>query len=231
VFPSVQPFNLTDREYAKMFERQVPEGLYSHLSLIPLHGTADADADRERRKIDDADYGILINYFLPNGISVLELTVSLLGELITMLFPIGGLSNNHLLKFQPDLNPADWIYKGIYLQIGFGRRLPCSCDGRLHSMTSAMVGYDILVATTGSIEPKDHNPSILQPINKLAWENVIQTAYSSSCCLMIRDLIETRNKWLILARAVLMGRNPIVEWKRFKAAGGWYFLQYPTLCP
>ena len=231
VYHSAQPFNMAYHEYVKMFERKPPQGLYSHLSLITISGTTDADADRENEKIDNSQYNKLLDQFLPDGVLCLQCTASVMSDVIAVPLPDAGISGSSRFKFQPDLNPADWICNGIYLQTGFAMMVDCPCDQRRQSITVAMLGYDIMVALTGSIEPRDHDSSLLQPINKQAWENMIQTTFSCECCLMCRDLRETRNKWLVFARAILMGRNPIVEWKRFRDAGGWYFLQYPHLCP
>jgi len=124
----------------------------------------------------------------------------------------------------------DWCYNGVYYQIGF-HKFPCN-DNNLVSgfIASSMLGYDMMVMESGSLEPEDHNPAAIE-IDGDAYDNFSQYYFHGGCGRWNRSLINLRNHWLVTLRAVLMDRDPVAEWDRFEKAGGNYFLEYPTLCP
>lgn len=233
----LHPFNLTAHEYDAMYHGPLPsviaagllvsndidaEGLWNSLEL---HMNCDEPGD------DDVD---------ESGSEARAGDIA--GEELAWLDPrSSGLSCRIDLRYA---NRARLRYFSEGWGLGFpfhedpyDLQLVFCCDWKaapgfpVDAMLVSMDLFDHLVIQAGSCDAQDH-PAI--PVNTetaTAYEILVGDVYRSGWGHMNRLLIEYRNKVLIAAGAILSGRDPVDEYRRFVAAGGWYYLQYPNLCP
>jgi len=102
---------------------------------------------------------------------------------------------------------------------------------RFEGIAHSMMPFDITVNKSNSINPVDHSEIELESRSARIVREAVDGLYKYGCAVWCRKLVTYRNQLLITVRSILTGRNPIAEWNRFVQAGGWYFLQYPQLCP
>ena len=125
----------------------------------------------------------------------------------------------------------EWIVDGLYLQLGFINEHLLRGEPAAMGILGAMMFLDSYYCITRSLEPKDHIPL---PLTELLFEGLVKdigSLYKSGIGVWCRELIDLRNRALIELRAKrAVDDDPLTAYDRFVAAGGKYFLEYPSLC-
>jgi hypothetical protein len=63
------------------------------------------------------------------------------------------------------------------------------------------------------------------------WSQAVGDLFKNGVGVWSRALLEHRNMIQIICRALIMGRDPVTEYRRFQASGATYFLDQPHVCP
>ena len=217
----IQPFNLRQSEYEKMFEQPIPEELMMHVILIPVRNHDREVLKKMHRKIDsffpskfDEEKNNKMrtkpsNKFYFDIISQYRMTIDCAG-LFTPL-------------------QDKWLVNGVYVQIGFVNKIQETVDPDFIASSIAMLHYDHCVATSNSLDPEDHTPHLVPSEIADSFHHQIGDLYRSGRGVWCRELLEYRDMWLIGIRSMLTGVDPFGAYDRFQEAGGRYFLQFPKL--
>ncbi len=124
-----------------------------------------------------------------------------------------------------------WDADGLFLEAGYYNRLNVGLRHPQQEIVNAMMLYDVGVAETGLVEPDIHPPLLVGQRFAQDWTSAVDDLFLARIGVWNRELLDHRTMVLIICRALLTGRDPAVEYRRFKDAGGEYFLDYPRLCP
>jgi len=218
-----KPFNLNQTEYEKMFEC-IKTSVLMPIMFPRLPGVTDDKVEEVVQKCE-----AFLDIVNTSQREQQALKDPIPPEIVIDAIPVVKDPYN-TFDFQEDNIYKRWCYKGIYLQLGFHKAGCTGCPEKYQAMTMAMTSYDMMVIERGSLEPRDHSPDDIF-FDKNQYEDVLLGFYKDGCGIWCRSLVQLRSKWLVMLKAYLMDRDPISEWDCFVKAGGWYFLQYPKLCP
>jgi hypothetical protein len=130
-----------------------------------------------------------------------------------------------------------WVFDNIFLDLAFFEDTDITCDDEdeadmqtLHGV-AGMRFLNRWHIATGSIEPAHHFPMVMPGIQAYGYRNVVGDVFEKGAGVWIRSLAGLRTRSLVFARAILQGRDPVVEWERFCALGGKLHFEYPVICP
>jgi hypothetical protein len=113
----------------------------------------------------------------------------------------------------------------VFQEIDFMRPLGI-IDGQVYAMDL----FDHLCATTRSCESKAHLPIERDPETAERFRFVVHDIYRRRWGYMNRQLVDYRNKLLVMAIAMAIGKDPILAYDRFVKANGKSYLEYGDLC-
>lgn len=115
-----------------------------------------------------------------------------------------------------------WMADCLYPQIGFydERRM----RGIQTSIASAMTLYDISVCQTGSDDPESHPTFNWPDDDVLAAKRDIGNSFRSGVAWLCPKLLSLRIEILVKARAIILNRDPEVEYQKFKKSAGVNFV-------
>jgi hypothetical protein len=123
----------------------------------------------------------------------------------------------------------DSMHNGVNVQAGYYGEP--GVTGIASSVACAMTFYDSCVCTQGATDPAAHVAIPCSVKDAHDFEREVRNYYRSGVGLWLKVLVEHRNKILVMARAIMLGRDPVAEYDLFVRAGGVYFLDCPRLCP
>ncbi|MBU1985556.1 hypothetical protein KJ815_14255, partial [bacterium] len=123
----------------------------------------------------------------------------------------------------------DWMHREAYLQCGYYDQP--GVRGIVPCIAVAMTLYDSGVCLEEIEDPAKQPPIPSTPEDAAEFESAVRNHYRSGVAVLSNHLLEHRTRVLVECQAILLGRDPQVEYDRFLKAGGWYYLQYPELCP
>lgn len=221
---SLTPFNLSAQEYEAMFDRLPPQELHAVLLLtfnMFEHGLLASDQTRSLAEFmaqwrpTETEDRLGLRSFHPHAQA--RITFHTLPVPLT-------------LPADPDaVDHSGWRMDNTAVQVGFMRRKPGFWDK--DPVYVGMLQYDECVFDSGSLEPCQHRLPLVEPATAMIVSGVMGGFYRNGAGVWCRSLLEMRNKLLIAARCWQTGRDPNTEYDHFLKAGGWYYLQYPELCP
>jgi hypothetical protein len=134
------------------------------------------------------------------------------------------------VNFNSDLVLQNWTLNGCYVQVGF---IPTKFN--LPEIAQSKVALSMLIED--KLSSMSSNSDLIgimpffYPVGKDTFNLRGIPLHDMSNLYWCRVLFELRNKVQIAIRALHAGLDPEVEYGRFVAAGGKYFLDYPRLCP
>ena len=220
------PLNITPAEYEASFEKDPPSELGLAISLFEIEkvpadirdalwfrlGAAMGTMNKLVREFPEVERQLKLT-----GTKKLEF--SALPKLPDTTFPTKLTSEQ-----------KEWIVYGMYLGAAF-----CKPDAlgqeEIHVSTNVGMMYlDRWISESGSIEPKHHSSLSVSQREAFNHINSVGDAFRSDYGIWTRELVNLRNQWLIMLRALMEWKDPFDEYNRFVKAGGSYFLDYPRLC-
>ncbi|MBU0691491.1 hypothetical protein KKG66_07310 [bacterium] len=122
-----------------------------------------------------------------------------------------------------------WFHDGIYIQSGILSISPGDNIDLLNGVLQAQTVCDTLASHTGSANPADY-PDI--PVNdslEKEFRNAVGDIYRNRVGLCCADQVDYHTMVQVMAHASSMGKDPQIEYDRFKAAGCKFFWEYPFL--
>ena len=217
----IQPFNLRQSEYEKMFEQPIPEELMMHVILIPVRNHDREVLKKMHRKIDS---------FFPSKFDEEKNNKMRTKPSPRFYFNIISQART-LIDCESLIEPIQerWLVDGVYVQIGFVNKISEYAKSDFLLSGLAMLQYDQNVVLSHSLDPEDHTPHLVPSEIADSFHHQIGDLYRSGRGVWCRELLEYRDMWLIGIRSMLTGVDPFGAYDRFLDSGGRYFLQYPKL--
>jgi hypothetical protein len=217
----IQPFNLRQSEYEKMFEQPIPEELMMHVILIPVRNHDREVLKKMHRKIDS---------FFPSKFDEEKNNKMRTKPSPRFYFNIISQART-LIDCESLIEPIQerWLVDGVYVQIGFVNKISEYAKSDFLLSGLAMLQYDQNVVLSHSLDPEDHTPHLVPSEIADSFHHQIGDLYRSGRGVWCRELLEYRDMWLIGIRSMLTGVDPFGAYDRFQEAGGRYFLQFPKL--
>jgi hypothetical protein len=219
----IKPFNLDPAEYAVMFNTKLPDHIVMTINVLKAElkcpDCAREYIDHRKQKLKSTMLEFT-NRAVEFGIS------SMIAPVLLSDSGFDGLWSQFAAK-----QDAWQIEDGLYVQVAFYDFDLIGNRGPRREVAYPMTFLDTLVCRTGSVDPASHKASVVFSEIAKAYEKIVGNTYRNRIGIWSKDLVEFRNMVLVQARAVLTDRDPVAEYDRFIQAGGWYFLEYPALCP
>jgi hypothetical protein len=220
----VLPLNEAGEEYSADFDKMSPPQINAYLSIFRIGADFPLPDDpREEQLLD----GILDSEEVylsrdPSKSGLVRSSQIILHTYATPEFPF-------LLEKMHAAESA-WVCDDLFLDMAFLTNPEPSEDEKI----SAILGMRFLNhwhLTSGSIDPRDHVPLAIPSISPTNYEEIVGEAFASKTGLWTRELAVLQTRWLVFARAILQGRDPVTEWERFEATGSVLHFDYPRMCP
>ena len=210
----IVPFNAPTEMRAAMYKRKQPEVSWMPLTLhhFPNAPASDLETAAMRLKFHfekKSDLTQMDRHVIAPTVRIIEMPPFL-----------------EALLHQRQL---DWMHIGAYLQAGYYGEPGVA--GVARSVACAMTVYDSCVCTQGATDPSAQVAVPASAEDAHDFEQEVRNHYRSGVGVWPRVLEEHRSRVLVMAHAIMLGRDPVAEYDRFLRAGGVYFLDYPTLCP
>ncbi|MCX6600778.1 MAG: hypothetical protein NT025_04360 [bacterium] len=123
----------------------------------------------------------------------------------------------------------DWMLNGAYLQAGYYGEPGVA--GVARSVACGMTVNDTCVCTQGATDPSAQVAVPASAEDAHDFEQEVRNYFRSGIGVWPKVLVEHRSRVLVTARAIMLGRDPVAEYDRFKAAGGLHHFDYVRLCP
>lgn len=221
----LRPFNLDWDAYVRMFNERPPERLAIVVKAVAIDSIGILGPTQLTQRLNEGINEVL--QVPENSLNSEELLQHL--RLKELSWRIDETSSSELSE-TPNTSSLmhGWSVDNHYIQLGF-KRLEQGASPI--GISLAMLGYDQLVVASGSTEPKDHRPNLIDPITAQIIRDWIGEEYALGAAIWGRELLDLRNRWLVTLRAIAMGRDPHLAYSHFVLAGGKYFLEYPVICP
>jgi hypothetical protein len=210
--------------------------------IVPFNAPVDTRAAMYKRKQPEVLWMPIILYHRPNApASDLETAVMRLKshfERKSELMQMGGhiiaptvriIEMPQFLIALLHQRQLDWMHNGVYLQAGYYGEPGVA--GIARSVACAMTVNDTCVCTQGATDPSAQVAVPVSAEDARDFEQEMRNHFRSGVGLWPKVLVEHRNKILVMARAITLGRDPVAEYERFVKAGCKYYLEYPRLCP
>ncbi len=125
----------------------------------------------------------------------------------------------------------NWFYHGYYLQLVFWDHESMNLAAAPFPAATSMTLLDRWALHHGTTEAREHKAMLVDRNLALDYSFSCGFDFDHEKAIWNRNLVDIRNRILVSHRALIRGRDPIVEWQRFVASGGWHFTQYSTLIP
>lgn len=216
------PFNLDPNDYDKMYASIPPLALIMPLYILREPGQSDSASKRGLQRIEaeivEAAHACAkgpLLYQVHNVPLDFRFGIGEWQEVTWSLLTDGA---------------KKWAIDGLYIETGYFN--PIDAGGRNvdQSIFNAMMLYDVAVSQSRFLDPKSHSPLKVGSRFASQWTNAVGDLYKSRTGFWCDVLQDHRTLILIVSRALVAGRDPQTEYRRFKAAGGEYFLEYTHLC-
>lgn len=217
------PFNLDPHEYDKMYASVPPLALTMPIYIYHEPGAKDRAALRAVDLIQDEIAEAAGR--CASG-PLLQQVRSLPDD---FRFGVGTWQDITWSLFPATAN--QWAVEGLYVEAGYFNPISANGENVDQRVIDAMMLFDAAVTQSRSLDPKDHSPLDVGSLFASQWSNAVGGLFRKRTGIWCDVLQDHRTLILIICRALIMGRDPVTEYHKFKAAGGTYFLEYPHLCP
>jgi hypothetical protein len=219
----IKPFNLDPTEYAAMYNAALPDRIDMTVNVLKASTKCPHCAveylEQRRKKLDDALLEC-VNRASAFGIDSMVAPV-----------PISDSGLDCLWSLFAAKQDAWQIEDGLYIQAAFSDFDLIGQKGPRLAVAYPMTLLDTLVCRTGSVDPARHSSQTVCSDCSVAYEDEVGDTFRHHLGIWTKQLVEFRSMALVYARAALTDRDPATEYDRFVNSGGWYFLEYPGLCP
>ena len=210
----ILPFNAPATTRGAMYNRRLPAVLWMPVILYHQQDAGASDLESAAAQLQvhferKSDLTQISRHIITPMVQMIEMPQFL----IALLHP----------------KQLDWMHNGVYLQAGYYGEPGVADIAR--SVACAMTFYDACVCTQGATDPSAHVAVLASPENAHDFERLVQNYYRSGVGVWPKVLVEHRNHVLVMAHAIMLGRDPVAEYDRFKAAGGIHHFDYVRLCP
>ena len=210
--------------------------------IVPFNAPVDTRATMYSRKLPEVVWMAIVVYHLPNApASDLETATMRLkshfekkSELTQMDVHVIA-PTVRMIEMPPFLiallhqRQLDWMHNGAYLQAGYYGEP--GVTGIARSVACAMTFYDCCVCTQGAADPSAQVAVPASAEDAHDFEQEVRNHYRSGVGVWPKVLEEHRSRVLVMAHAIMLGRDPVTEYDLFKAVGGLHHFDYVRLCP
>lgn len=210
----ILPFNAPATTRGAMYNRRLPAVLWMPVILYHQQDAGDSDLESAAAQLQvyferKSDLTQIKRRVITPMVQMIEMPPFL----IALLHP----------------KQLNWMHNGVYLQAGYYGEPGVA--GIARSVACAMTFNDTCVCTQGATDPSAHVAVPASAKDAHDFERLVQNYYRSGVGVWPKVLVEHRNRVLVMAHAIMLGRDPVAEYNRFLKARGVSFLDYPTLCP
>lgn len=210
----IVPFNAPVDTRAAMYKRKQPEVLWMPVILYHLPNAPASDLETAAMRL---------KFHFEKKSELTQMDRHVIAPTVRMIemppFLIALLHQRQL----------DWMHSGAYLQAGYYGEPGVA--GIARTVACAMTFYDSCICTQGAMDPSAQVAVPASAEDARDFDREVQNHFRSGIGLWLKVLVEHRNKILVMARAIMLGRDPGAEYDRFKAAGGLHHFDYVRLCP
>ena len=220
----VNPLNVSTKRYEELFENELPSEMNAFITFFFIGAPFPLPEDPREEQICNGMVSIL-----NSGHQITSLSNLVSPTPTIYLNTFATPEFDFLVDSNCPVQQA-WILDGLFIDLAFSTNPEPDEIQKLGGLVGMRLLNQWNIAF-GSVEPPALSPLVLPNLAPSVYGEIVGDVFENEVFVWTKVLAQIRTQWLVMARAVLMGRDPHTELKRFISAGGKSHFDYPFLCP